>query len=268
MTDITSTPHAVGATTPAPELIACAHCGHLDSGTYCSGCGKPLVVDPNHTVAHEVWEMLVVDRLNDAREFGTTIGYLMARPVRFFRTVLARPAARAGHVFPEPVPQPLRPGAVQGPVTFYVLCFVTAILVGKVTGAQVTGEIIQGLDDDFNNEIILLCLLVAFAVYGLAFRWASGRRISTEEAAIISGYTMGATTTLGTVLGMIPGADGPLMLVVLYLIFGIPLIVLPRLYGMSRRRVVAAQLGAGFAALMTLGLLASGIQALTGGGAG
>lgn len=79
---------------------------------------------------------------------------------------------------------------------------------------------------------------------------------------------MGATTTLGTVLGMIPGADVPLMLVVLYLMFGIPLIVLPRLYGMSRRRVVAAQLGAGFAALMTLGLLASGIQALTGGGAG
>lgn len=268
MTDLSATPHAVAANAAAPELIACAHCGHLDSGTYCSDCGKPLVVDPDHTVAHEVWDMLVVDRLSDAKEYGTTIAYLMARPVRFFRTVLARPAARAGHTFPEGLPEPLKPGSVQGPVTFYVLCFVTSILVGKVTGAQVTGEIIQGLDDDFNNEIILLCLLVAFAVYGFAFRWASGRRISSEEAAIVSGYTMGATTALGTILGMIPGADVPLTLVVLYLMFGVPLIVLPRLYGMSRRRVLAAQLGAGFAAVMTLGLLASGIQALTGGGAG
>lgn len=266
MTDIIATPEA--PTAAAPELVACAHCGHLDSGTYCSACGKELVEDASRTVAHEVWDMLVVDRLNDAKEFGTTIAYLVARPLRFFRTVLARPAQRAAHVFPEPVPQALRPGTVQGPVTFYVLCFVTSILVGKVTGTQVTGELIPGLDDDFNNELILLCLLVAFAVYGFAFRWASGRRISTEEAAIVSGYTMGATTALGTVLGMIPGAEVPLGILVLYILFGIPLLVLPRLYGMSRRRVIAAQLGAGFAAVMTLGLLVMGVQALTGAAAG
>jgi hypothetical protein len=263
MTDITATPETVATAAPA-EIVACAHCGHLDSGTYCSGCGKPLVEDPNRTVAHEVWEMLVVDRLNDAKEFGTTLWYLLAKPIRFFATVLARPAARAGHVFPEPAPQPLRRGLVQGPVAFYALSFVTAILVGKITGAQVTGELISGLDDDFNNEIILLFLLVAFGAYGVVFRWASGRRISTEEAAIVSGYTMGASTALGTVLGMIPGLAAPGGFLVLYLLVGVPLVVLPRLYGMSRRRVFAAQLAAGFAAIMTLGLLAMAVQSLTG----
>lgn len=263
MTDITAPSHAA-ATAAAPEPIACAHCGHLDAGTYCSGCGKPLVVDPDHTVAHEVWEMLVVDRLNDAKEFVTTIGLLLARPRRFFATVLARPAARAGHVFPEPAPQPLRRGLVQGPVAFYVLSFVTAILVGKITGVQATGEVIPGLDDDFNNELILLFVLLAFGVYGITFRWASGRRISTEEAAIVSGYTMGASTALATLLGAVPGAQTAAGFLALYLMIGVPLIVLPRLYALSRRRVLAAQAAAGLCALLALGLMMMAVQALTG----
>jgi hypothetical protein len=51
---------------------------------------------------------------------------------------------------------------------------------------------------------------------------------------------------------------------VLYLIVGIPLLVLPRLYGMSRRRVFAAQLAAGFAALTALVLMIAAVQAITG----
>jgi hypothetical protein len=261
------------AITNAPaELVACAHCGHRDSGTYCSACGKELVDDPNRTVAHEVWEMLVVDRLNDAREFAMTIWHLLVRPVTLFRMVLARAAARASHVFPEPapeaIPEPgrgaLRPGSVQGPVTFYVLSFVTAILVGKITGAEVSGQLISGLDDDFNNELTLLFILLALGVYGLVFRRASGRRISTEEAAIVSGYTMGAATALTAVLGVIPGGETAAGFAALYLIVGVPLMVLPRLYGMSRRRVFGAQLAAGFAALVALGLMVLAVQSATG----
>jgi hypothetical protein len=248
----------------AADVVACAHCGHLDSGTYCSACGKELADDPGRTVAHEIWDMLVVDRLNDARAFATTIGYLLARPRRFFRTVLARPAVRAGHVFPEPVPDALPRGAVQSPVTFYVLSFVTAILVGKLTGAEVSGELISGLDDDFNNELTLLLLLLTFGVYGLAFRWASGRRISTEEAAIVSGYTMGAATALTALMGVLPAGQVAAGLVSLYLIVGVPLAVLPRLYGISRRRVLAAQVAAGFVAFVALGLLVLAVQRLTG----
>jgi hypothetical protein len=265
MTDTAiTTPEAVAA--PA-EMVACAHCGHLDSGTFCSACGKELAEDPHRTVAHDVWQMLVVDRLNDAREYATTTWFLVAKPLRFFRTVLARPAARASHVFPEPAPEALRKGLVQSPVTFYVLSFVTAILVGKITGTQVSEQLIPGLDDDFNNELTLLFVLIAFGVYGIAFRWASGRRISTEEAAIVSGYTMGAGTALSTVAGVIPGAETAVGLLALYILFGIPLIVLPRLYGMSRVRVLVAQVGAGLAALTTLGLMAMAVQSLAGGGA-
>lgn len=248
----------------AADLVACAHCGHLDSGTYCSACGKELADDPGRTVAHDIWDMLVVDRLSDARAFATTIGYLVARPRVFFRTVLARPAARAGHVFPEPVPAALPRGLVQGPVTFYVLSFVTAILVGKITGAEAGGELVRGLDDDFNNELTLLLLLLAFGVYGLVFRWASGRRISTEEAAIVSAYTMGASTALLALLGALPGGETAASFTTLYLVVGVPLAVLPRLYGISRRRVFVAQLGAGFAAMMGLGAMILAVQWLAG----
>ncbi|HST60580.1 MAG TPA: hypothetical protein VLK84_17910 [Longimicrobium sp.] len=257
MTDTTLTPAAA-------DLVACAHCGHLDSGTYCSACGKELADDPSRTVAHEMWDMLVVDRLNDARAFATTIGYLLAQPRRFFRTVLARPAARAGHVFPEPVPAALPKGLVQSPVTFYVLSFVTAILVGKITGEGVSGQIIRGLDDDFNNEITLLLMLLTFGVYGLAFRWASGRRISTEEAAIVSAYTMGASTTILALLSTLPGGETAGGYTTLYLMVGVPLVVLPRLYGISRRRVFVAQLGAGFVAIVALAGMILAVQRLAG----
>lgn len=264
MTDISATPHAAAAAPAPAELVACAHCGHMDSGTYCSACGKELVEDASRTVAHEVWELVVVNRLNNAKEYATTTWYLLARPTRFFVTALARPAARARHAFPEPAPQALRPGLVQGPVAFYLVSFVAAILVGKVTGAQVGEGLIPGLDDDFNNEISMLLLLLACGVYGAVFRWTSGRRISTEEAAIVSAYTMGAATAIFSLVGVIPHAEIPVGILWIYLLFGIPLTVLPRLYGMSRRRVLLAQMVAGFGALMALGLMATVIEALTG----
>lgn len=258
MTDIVATPEA------AAEIVACAHCGHLDSGTYCSACGKELRDDPNRTVLHDVWEMVVVDRLNDAREFAATAWYMTARPLRFFRTTLARPAARASHVFPEPVPETLPKGIVQSPVVFYVLSFVTAVLVGKITGEPFTAEIVRGLDDDFNNELSLLLVLVMFGLYGMLFRLASGRRISAEEAAVVTGYTVGASTALNAICGMVPGGEFAGGLLSLYLIFIVPLIVLPRLYGIRRPRVIAAQIVAGFGALLIIGLAGAGVMAVFG----
>jgi hypothetical protein len=249
-------------TTAPADLVACAHCGHPDSGTFCSACGKELAEDPSRTVAHDVWEMVVVDRLNDARAFATTTGYMVARPLRFFRTVLARPAARAAHAFPEPVPEPVRKGLIQAPVVFYALSFVTAVLVGKITGKPFAAEVVAGLDDDFNNELSLLLVLLMFGIYGMLFRWTSGRRISTEEAAIVSAYTVGAATALTALTGMVPGGDVVGGLLSLYLLVGVPLIVLPRLYGISRVRVFTGQIGAGLGALLAMGILMTAVTAL------
>jgi hypothetical protein len=262
MTDISPTPNAA-AVASAPELVACAHCGHRDSGTYCSACGKELVEDESRTVAHEVWELLVVDRLNDAKEYATTTWYLIRHPLRFFATVLARPAARAGHVFPDPAPQPLPRGVVQRPVTFYLLSFLASVLVGKIVGVEAT-EFIPGLDDDFNNELLLLLVLASFAVYGVVFRWTSGRRISTEEAAIVSAYTMGAGTMATSLSTAFPSTLTIVGLAILYLLSGIPLIVLPRLYGMSRRRVLGSQAVAGFCAILALVLMMFGVYVALG----
>ena len=212
----------------------------------------------------EIWEMLVVDRVTDARAFATTMWLMVAKPVRFFRTVLARPAMRASHLFPEPVPEALPKASVQSPVVFYVLSFVTAVLVGKITGQPFTAEIVKGLDDDFNNELSLLLVLVVFAVYGMIFRWTSGRRISTEEAAIVSGYTMGAATAIAALAGMVPGGEMVGGFVSMYVVFGLPLIALPRLYGISRRRVLVAQVGAGLGALLIVASAIAGVIALFG----
>ena len=252
MTDVST------ATATATDLVACAHCGHPDNGTYCSGCGKELAGDAHQTVLHEVWEMLVVDRLTDAREFATTTWHLVAKPLRFFRTVLARPAARASHVFPEPVPEALPRGLVQAPVKFYVLSFVTSLLVSKITGAEIQ-QWIPGVDDDFNNELSLLVLLVLFGLYGMMFRWTSGRRISAEEAAIVSSYTVGAAAAINAVLSMVPRMTTVAGLIAMYLMIGIPLIVLPRLYRMSRRRVFVAQVAAALGAMTVIATLLYGI---------
>lgn len=262
MTDISPTPDAA-AVASAPELVACAHCGHRDSGTYCSACGKELVEDESRTVAHEVWELLVVDRLNDAKEYATTTWYLLRHPLRFFATVLARPAARAGHVFPEPAPQPLPKGVVQRPVTFYLISFVTALLLGKVLGIQAP-EVIPGLDDDFANELMLLLVVVTFALYGVVFRWMSGRRISTEEVAVLSAYTIGASAIFTPLSLAFPSISGAAALAGFYLVWGIPLLLLPRMYGMSRRRVLLSQGVAACGAFAVLVAMIVGLQLLTG----
>jgi hypothetical protein len=243
------------ATAAAPELVACQHCGHLDSGTFCSGCGKQLADDPSRTVAHDIWEMLVVDRLNDAREYATSSFYLVVRPLRFFRTVLDRPAMRASHVFPEPVPQALPRGRVQPPVTFFVLSFVTSILVGKITGVQATDQWIKGIDQDFNDELSLVAMIVLLGIYGTLFRYTAGKRISTEEAAILSGYTVGGSAGISAILSMVPSGDTIGGLLVLYLMLVVPQIVLPRLYRISRPRVLVAQVGAAFGAVIILAMM-------------
>jgi hypothetical protein len=96
------------------------------------------------------------------------------------------------------------------------------------------------------------------------FRLASGRRISAEEAAIVTGYTVGASTALTALAGMLPGGQAAGGLLSAYLMFGVPLIVLPRLYGISRPRVIAAQVGAGLGALFVAGLAGMGVTAVLG----
>lgn len=234
---------------PAAELVACAHCGHLDSGTYCSACGKELA--PTHKpVLVEAWEHIVMDRVQDLREFLTTVGNLIARPQRFFATAMAGPARRAGHVFPQPAAQPLPHGVVQTPVKFLILAFVANVLASKAAGSAVT-EVIRGfggLGEEVNTEFTFLLLLVYLALYGMAFHWSTGRRISVEEAAVFNGYLTGANLLVMAAITLTPERLGLVILaeslLVLHVGVVLPYLVLPRLYGFSRRRVLGAQIGA------------------------
>lgn len=234
---------------PAADLVACVHCGHLDSGTYCSACGRELA-GTHKPVLAEAWEHVVVGRVQDVRAFLATTAMLIARPQRFFRTVMAGPARRAGHTFPEPGAAPLRPGLVQTPVKFLILAFITNVLASKAAGSAVT-EIIPGaggLGEELNVEFTLLLLMAYLALYGVAFHWSTGRRISVEEAAVFNGYLTGANLLVMAAITLTPQRMNLVILAETLLLVHVgivlPYLVLPRLYAFSKRRVLAAQVGA------------------------
>lgn len=246
----------------AADLVTCPHCGHLDSGTFCSGCGKELA--PTHKpVLVEAWEHVVVDRVQDLRAFLETTWWLVARPRRFFRTALAGPAGRAGHAFPQPAPQAFAPGVLQTPVKYLILSFIANVLASKAAGSQVTEVIpgLGGLGEEVNVEFSLLLLLAYLGLYGLAFHWSTGRRISVEEAAVFNGYLTGTNLLAMAALILTPTHINLLFaaesLLLVYVGLVLPYVVLPRLYGFSKRRVLAAQVGAfvGAGVLVFLGMM-------------
>lgn len=237
--------------TPAAtiELVACAHCGHLDAGTYCSACGKELVPTQKHTLA-QAWEHIVMDRVQDLREFASTAWWLIARPRGFFRTVMAGPAQRAGHVFPEPVPGAFPAGTLQTPVKFVILGFIANVLASKAAGTAVT-EVIRGmggLGDEVNTEFSILLLMIYLVLYGIAFHWSTGRRISVEEAAVFNAYLAGSNLLTAAAITLTPATWWPLLVAELALVVHVgivlPYMVLPRLYALSKPRVFVAQIGA------------------------
>lgn len=242
-------------------LVACAHCGHLDTGKYCSDCGRELAPTEKHVLA-EVWEHVVVDRLEDLREYGTTTWYMIAQPRRFFRTAMEGPARRASHAFPEPAPQALPRRAVLSAVKYLVFSFVASVLASKIMGVSPSG-LIPGLVEELNEEVTLLVLMVYLALYGISFHFTTGRRISVEEAAVFNGYLAGAGLLMLAMITL--GDQKPWVAVpgfVLFLYVGVmlPYVVLPRLYGLRKRRVFVAMIGAFLASIITLAL---GINAVT-----
>lgn len=247
------------AASPAADLLACVHCGHLDSGTYCSACGKELAAT-HKPVLVEAWEHLVVDRVQDVRALLGTAGNVVARPHRFFRTVLAGPAQRANHVFPRPGAAPLAPGLVQTPVKFLILGFVASLLASKVTGVEVA-QWVPGADEDVNGELSLVILLAFVVLYGVLFHRTSGRRVSAEEASVFHAYLFGTNALISAVVTLTPARWGALVaaegLLVLYITIVLPHRVLPRLYAIGRGRLLLAQAAAAVgAAVLLFGALA------------
>jgi hypothetical protein len=240
--------------TPAADHVVCVHCGHLDSGTYCSACGRELS-QAHKPVLTEAWEHVVADRVQDVRACLATAGTVIARPHRFFRTVLAAPAARAGHAFPEGGAQPVSRAWVQTPVKFFILGFIASLLGTKLTGTELAPWI-PGLNEDLNSELTLLIMLGFMGLYGVLFQRTSGRRISTEEAWVFNAYLVGTNGLLSGLFTLTPASWEWLAavegMVVLYIGFVLPHVVLPRLYAIGRPRLVVAQLAAGLGAAFLL----------------
>jgi hypothetical protein len=260
--------------TLATNLVACAHCGHLDQGTYCSSWGKELAPTGKHVLA-EAWEHIVMDRVEDLREYAVTTWWIIARPLRFFRTAMTGPAQRAGHVFPHPVPEALPRSAVQSPVKYLVLSFIASVLASKATGTQV-GELVPGVGEELNTEFSILLLMTYLGLYGLGFHWSTGRRISVEEAAVFNAYVAAAAIISTALMTLTPESMTWVLLaeLALFIYVGtvVPYKVLPRLYPMSKRRVFVAQIGAfiGATVLLLIGIgivmvIANTIKARVGG---
>jgi hypothetical protein len=248
------------------NLIACPHCGHHDSGTYCSACGKELSTEHKPVLA-EAWEHVVLDRVTDLRAYLTTTAWLIVRPHRFFRTAMEGPARRAGHVFPQPVAPALPRGVVQRPVKYLILSFVASLIASKLTNADVAAWI-PGADDDVNNELSLLFLLAYIVLYGVVFHRSSGRRVSAEEASVFNGYLAGTNMLIAAAAALTPATWEPLLVVEAlllgYVAIIIPHRVLPRLYPITRVRVLLAQAGAATGAFVILFLALAVVYVVTG----
>jgi hypothetical protein len=242
----------------ATRLSACAHCGNLDAGTYCSACGKELS-GAHKPVLVEAWEHMVVDRVNDLRDFATTTAAMLARPHRFFRTVLEGPAERGGHVFPEPVAAALSRGRLQTPVKYLILSVVAMFLASKLGGEG--AEIFpgaSGISEEVGTELFPLMLVVFLAVYGVGFRLASGKRVSVEEVAVFNAYLYGAVLLTVGAMAVTPESWMALLAVEVGVLIEaalvLPYLVLPRLYGLSKRRIFFAQMCGGFGANLIIQL--------------
>jgi hypothetical protein len=171
-------------------------------------------------------------------------------------------AQRANHVFPEPVPEALPRRDILSPVKYLVLSFIASVLSSKIMGVAPTG-LIPGLVEALNEEFTLLVLMTYLALYGISFHWSTGRRISVEEAAVFNGYLAGANLLVLSIMTVAEKLEWLVMAgFALFLFVGVvlPYGALPRLYALSKKRVLVAQIGAFLVSIILLGL---GVQLVT-----
>jgi hypothetical protein len=241
----------------------CGNCGFEDTGHYCSRCGEPLH-GTEESVMEILWSDLVEGPLHNLFALGKTTWLMLVHPHRFFHGVLRRQRGLAGFPFflaPAWRRVSHKPHGVPNAVKYFVLIYTLAVICSWVFGVNVFPEIpvpLLGkgaeLPGEFSEPLFLGFVVFSAWTYAAAVSKLLGGRIDTEVLTRFMLYLNGCA--LIPFVGMaVAGPRHPwiffgCMLFWLYVLFLLPHVALPRLFGISRWRLGMAQGGAALANLL------------------
>jgi hypothetical protein len=240
----------------------CGNCGFEDSGYYCSRCGEPLH-GTRDTVLQILWSDLVEGPVHNLFALAKTTWLMLVRPRRFFDGVLRRQHGMT-HVpfFLSPVWRRVshRPHGVPNAVKYFVLIYTLIILSTWATGTNLApsipvpfrpGAVLPGA---FSETLFLLFVVFAAGMYSKAVSMLLGGKIETETLTRFMLYLNGFALIPFVGISMTgtrhKWACLASLVFWLYVLFVLPQRALPHIFGVSRKRLAAAQAGAAAANLL------------------
>jgi hypothetical protein len=211
-----------------------------------------------------LWSDLVEGPLHNLFALGKTTWLMLAHPHRFFHGVLRRERALASFPFflaPAWSRVSHKPHGVPNAVKYFVLIYTLSFVASWAFGVNVRLEIplqVFGagaeLPDTFSEPLFLAFVVFSAWMYAAAVSKLLGGRIETEILTRFMLYLNGFA--LIPFVGMaVAGVEHLGVFLVfmacwLYVLFVLPQVALPRLFGISRLRLGIAQGGATVANLL------------------
>lgn len=231
----------------------CGNCGFADTGTYCSRCGEPLH-GTRETVLQILWGELVEGPVHNAFALVKTTWLMLARPRRFFDAALRRQHGMT-HVpfFLSPLWKRIshRPHGVPNAVKYFVLIYTLSVLGAWVVGVNGVNEITNlfragaVLHDLIAEALFLAFVVFAAGTYAKAMAMLLGGKVATDLLTRFMLYLNGLALIPFTGMSM-AGTRHPVLFVAclgfwIYVLFVLPQLALPRIFGISRTRLGFAQ---------------------------
>jgi hypothetical protein len=251
---------------PRPRTVkeggSCGNCGFEDTGHYCSRCGEPLH-GTEDSVLEILWSDLVEGPLHNLFALGKTTWLMLVHPHRFFHGVLRRQRGLAGFPFflaPAWSRVSHKPHGVPNAVKYFVLIYTLTVVCAWGFGVDVFPDIpvpFSGggkLPGAFAEPLFLLFVVFAAWMYAAAVSRLLGGRIETEVLTKFMLYLNGFALIPFVGMAVAGVRHGWIFLGCLvfwlYVLFVLPQVALPRLFGISRWRLGVAQGGAALANLV------------------
>lgn len=245
----------------------CGNCGFHDTGHYCSRCGEPLH-GIEESVLEILWSDLVEGPLHNLFALAKTTWLMLLHPHQFFHGVLRRQRALSGFPFflaPAWRRVSHKPHGVPNAVKYFVLIFTISLLTALLFGVRLVPDIPvsllggEPLPGTFAEPLFLLFMVVSASMYAFAMSKLLGGRIETELLTRFMLYLNGFALIPFVGMG-IAGTEHPWIFLVLglfwlYVLFVLPQVALPRLFGLSRWRLAIAQGGAAVANVLAILLM-------------
>lgn len=246
---------------PPPRLLTCPGCGHADAGPLCSQCGEDMVPQAT-TPMRALLEHAVVERLVDLLALVKTSWLMLTGPVAFFRAVLQQKSALADAPFflsSAWARLSPRPQKVLNPVRYLIL----------VGGISLFMQWLAGVDpnDALPDWATEIATVLVVAAYSFLLSLMLGGRIPGADLTRFALYYNGLVTLVfSALLSFAQTEPGALFALAVLLVLGIglPFVVLPALFGVTRTRLFLANVGVGVMAMGMVFLVAMAVELMGG----